>query len=158
MLESDLKEAIRLCNVQREKIEHLQRCLSIALPSGAEEETTGLGEEQEQELSPSVQQHFAEWQKLDGCLQALKQTNDKSLREDFEQFADVKKEAEDNNAEPGSVESSPSKTIAARAEAGGVCVCVCVWSLARALSLSHTHTHTNTHSCGLCSSSWQWAC
>jgi hypothetical protein len=65
-----------------------------ALPSDAEAATTA----HEQELSPS-QQYFAEWQKLDGCLQALKQKNVKSLREDFEQFADVNEEAESNASE-----------------------------------------------------------
>ena len=74
---------------------HLQDMVAVpersnALPSDAEAGTSCL--------SPSLprQQHFAEWQKLDGALQALKHTNDKSLREDFEQFADVNKDAEDN--------------------------------------------------------------
>jgi hypothetical protein len=56
-------------------------------------------------------------EKLDGCLQALKQMNDKSLGTDFEQFADVNKEAEDSvmsqvlAPQPSSRICQPSRTI-----------------------------------------------
>ncbi len=40
-----------------------------------------------------LQQHFAEWQKLDGFLQSLRKMGDKALREEFNAFSDVNKEA-----------------------------------------------------------------
>ena len=38
----------------------------------------------------SLEQHFVDWQMVDGCLQALKQLDDKSLKQEFEKFADIK--------------------------------------------------------------------
>ena len=42
----------------------------------------------------SLEQHFVDWQMFDGYLQALKQLDDTSLKEDFKQFADIQKEDE----------------------------------------------------------------
>ena len=53
----------------------------------------------------SLEQHFVEWQMLDGCLQALKQLDDTSLKEDFKQFADIKKKAENSAAEDASTDA-----------------------------------------------------
>ena len=53
----------------------------------------------------SLEQHFAEWQMFDGCLQALKQLDDTSLKAEFSQFADIKKKAEDGAAEEASTDA-----------------------------------------------------
>jgi hypothetical protein len=45
------------------------------------------------EPDDTLQQHFAEWQKLDGFLQLLRKMGDKALREEFNAFSDVNKEA-----------------------------------------------------------------
>jgi hypothetical protein len=45
------------------------------------------------EPDDTLQQHFAEWQKLDGFLQSLRKMGDKALREEFNAFSDVNKEA-----------------------------------------------------------------
>jgi hypothetical protein len=71
----------------------------VAVLETRQEHAHALPSDADADLSPSLPRNFEEWKKLDGCLQALKQTNDKSLREDFEQFADVNKEAEDNASE-----------------------------------------------------------
>jgi hypothetical protein len=38
----------------------------------------------------SLEQHFVDWQMFDGCVQALKQQDDKSLKQVFQDFADIK--------------------------------------------------------------------
>jgi hypothetical protein len=53
----------------------------------------------------SLEQHFVEWQMFDGCLQALKQLDDTSLKEEFKQFADIKKAAENRAAEDASTDA-----------------------------------------------------
>ena len=80
---------------------HLQDMVAVLETRQEQAHAHALPSDAEAQLSPSLprQRNFAEWQKLDSCLQALKQRNDKSLREDFEQFADVNKEAEDNASE-----------------------------------------------------------
>jgi hypothetical protein len=45
------------------------------------------------EPDDALQQHFAQWQKLDGLLQSLRKMGDKALRKEFNAFSDVKKEA-----------------------------------------------------------------
>jgi hypothetical protein len=45
------------------------------------------------EPDDALQQHFAEWQKLDGFLQLLRKMGDKALRKEFNAFSDVNKEA-----------------------------------------------------------------
>ena len=45
------------------------------------------------EPDDTLQQHFAEWQQVDGFLQSLRKMGDKALREVFNAFSDVNKEA-----------------------------------------------------------------
>jgi len=49
----------------------------------------------------SLEQHFADWQMLDGCVQALKRMGDAALKQEFKLFADVQTEAENSAAEEG---------------------------------------------------------
>ncbi len=53
-----------------------------------------------QPADASLQRHFEDWQMFDGCLQALKQLDDTSLKAEFNQFADIcQKEADTSAAE-----------------------------------------------------------
>jgi hypothetical protein len=45
------------------------------------------------EPDDTLQQHFVEWQELDGFLQSLRKMGDKALRKEFNTFSDVYKEA-----------------------------------------------------------------
>jgi hypothetical protein len=40
----------------------------------------------------SLQQHFADWKIFEGCVQDLKQLDEKSLKGEFQHFADKKKD------------------------------------------------------------------
>jgi hypothetical protein len=53
----------------------------------------------------SLEQHFAEWQMFDSCLQELKQLDDTSLKAEFSQFADIKKRAANSAAEEASTDA-----------------------------------------------------
>jgi len=55
--------------------------------------TTALAESNS-ESDSSLQQHFLDWKMFDGngCVKALKQLDDKSLKEEFQHFADIKKD------------------------------------------------------------------
>jgi hypothetical protein len=63
------------------------------------------------EPDDALQQHFAEWQKLDGFLQLLRKMGDKALREEFNAFSDVNKEAftDVTGEEHGNKEHSPRR-------------------------------------------------
>ena len=47
--------------------------------------------ESNSESDSSLQQHFVDWKMFDGCVQALKQPDDESLKEEFQHFADIEK-------------------------------------------------------------------
>jgi hypothetical protein len=58
-----------------------------------------------QPADASLQRHFEDWHMFDGCLQALKQLDDTSLKAEFHQFADVTKKAENSAAEEASTDA-----------------------------------------------------
>jgi hypothetical protein len=60
--------------------------------------TTALAESNS---DSSLQQHFVDWKIFDGCVQALKQLDEKSLKEEFQHFADKRKD-ENSAAEEAS--------------------------------------------------------
>jgi hypothetical protein len=51
-----------------------------------------------QPADESLQRNFEDWHMFDGCLQALKQLDDTSLKAEFNQFADITKKAENSAA------------------------------------------------------------
>jgi Ca2+-binding EF-hand superfamily protein len=53
----------------------------------------------------SLQRHFVDWHMFDGCLQALKQLDDTSLKEVFHQFADIQNKTENSAAEEASTDA-----------------------------------------------------
>jgi hypothetical protein len=63
------------------------------------------------EPDDALQQHFAQWQQLDGFLQSLRKMGDKALSEEFNAFADVNKEAftDVTGEEHGNNEHSPRR-------------------------------------------------
>jgi hypothetical protein len=62
---------------------------NAALKKELEKANTAPQAARGQPADASLQRHFVDWQMFDGCLQALKELDDTSLKAEFNQFADI---------------------------------------------------------------------
>ncbi len=94
-------------NAQRDAQDAMQQLQTRALESELHKLKAKLAatEAAATAADASLQRHFEDWQMFDGCLQALKQLDDTSLKAEFNQFADINKKAVNSASEESSTDA-----------------------------------------------------